>query len=279
MEQNFDHLSGDEKLKAENDFLKMKMMLEQGAQFGSMASNDLPAEIENQFLKNVMAFEEKFKGERKVIKLSERIGQPKHFEPVSAIPDHDIASAWEELDNYLQQYDICLSVSSPKVTERELYRFTTEELFNYEMDDQHLPGWTTHFTYDEFYPDHEFENTNAAVTNCIEEILSVTPLEWMMNFKSEGLQLNQHTALTEDEFKIKVNLFKAAYDDVTDAIVNVESCLFNEHICTVSGNYSLNALYQNNNAFLSGNWKVDFEKDNDLGYWNIFSVTIDGINF
>ena len=34
MEQEYEHLSNEEKLKAENEFLKMKMMLEQGAVFG-----------------------------------------------------------------------------------------------------------------------------------------------------------------------------------------------------------------------------------------------------
>ena len=31
--ENFNHLEGDEKLKAENEFLKMKLMLENGAKF------------------------------------------------------------------------------------------------------------------------------------------------------------------------------------------------------------------------------------------------------
>ena len=44
MPEDFSHLSEDEQLKAENDFLKMKLMLEQGAQFGTVHGNidDLP---------------------------------------------------------------------------------------------------------------------------------------------------------------------------------------------------------------------------------------------
>ena len=45
----------EENLRMQNDFLKMKMMAESGAFFGG--EGGLPADIENQFLKNVMEFE------------------------------------------------------------------------------------------------------------------------------------------------------------------------------------------------------------------------------
>ena len=52
MEQEYEQLSEKEKLKAENDFLKMKMMLEKGAQFGAGPNSmELPPELENEFLK------------------------------------------------------------------------------------------------------------------------------------------------------------------------------------------------------------------------------------
>ena len=45
----------EENLRMQNDFLKMKMMAESGAFFGG--EGGLPADIENQFLKNIMEFE------------------------------------------------------------------------------------------------------------------------------------------------------------------------------------------------------------------------------
>ncbi len=280
MAEEFDHLSEEEKLQAENEFLKMKMMLEQGAKFGNMQDgNMLPPDIENQFLKNVMAFEKKFEGERKVIKLFDKIGRPQQFKPVGEIPDNEIESAWEQLDLYLRNHDIALDAFSPKVTYKELYRFTTEELFEYEMDDHNLPGWTSQFTYDEFYPDDEFDNTNAAVNDCISQLLSAEPLKWMMHFRSENITLNQHNQLDEEDFKRLVNLFKTAYDNITDVEINGSGCSFDDDVCTVSGTYSFTAVHQNNNNKLSGNWTVQFEKDTDLGYWYIFSVQVEEINF
>jgi hypothetical protein len=40
MPEEFSHLNEEEKLKAENEFLKMKLMLEQGALFGGNESKD-----------------------------------------------------------------------------------------------------------------------------------------------------------------------------------------------------------------------------------------------
>ena len=53
----------------------MKMMLESGAKFGSMSEEGLPPEIENQFLKNIMAFEKQAQ-EMKMIKIFDKIETP-----------------------------------------------------------------------------------------------------------------------------------------------------------------------------------------------------------
>lgn len=119
---NDDNLSEEEKLKAENNFLKMKIMLEHGGDFGAPenANAELSPEIENQFLNNIIEFEKQFQ-QRKTTTVYKKIGEPKHFKPVSEIPDDEIEEEWNKLLEYMQQYGIDLSVSSPKVTARELY--------------------------------------------------------------------------------------------------------------------------------------------------------------
>ena len=187
MNENIDHSeeeNEEENLKNENEFLKMKMMLESGAKFGSMSEEGLPPEIENQFLKNIMAFEKQAQ-EMKMIKIFDKIERPNHFKSVSEISDDDIDNAWEALDEYLNKYGIELSFLSPKVTTRELYRFTIEELFDHEMDDIDLPGTVSCFTYDEFHPDHEYENKRTSVEDVIQHIFENEPYQWMHHFRRE----------------------------------------------------------------------------------------------
>jgi len=94
-------LPEEEKLKNENEFLKMKLMLEQGAEFGTMDTDaELSANAENDFLNYMMAYEKQVP-ERKRIRVFDRIERPVHFKPVAEIQDNEIDTAWDELDSYL----------------------------------------------------------------------------------------------------------------------------------------------------------------------------------
>ena len=200
MNENFEPADEEENLKNENEFLKMKLMLEQGAQFGTIPSdNELPANIENEFLNYIMAYE-KQAVERKMIKVFDKIERPNHFKPVNEIPDDEIENAWNELDAYLNKYDIDLAVCSPNISHRELYRFTTEELFDHEMNDMNVPGMTTCFTYDEFYPDHKYDNTRYAIDDCIGVIFDKKEYEWMPWLKKKIYASTIITNLTETDF-------------------------------------------------------------------------------
>lgn len=277
MNENSNTPTGDENMEMENDFLKMKLMLEQGAQFGSIGERDedFTPEIENQFLRNIMEFEKQYAA-HKLIKVFDKIGKPTQFKPVNEVHDVDIDNAWHELDKYLNSHGIDLGVCSPNISKKELYRFTLEELFEYEMDDMEMPGMVCCFIYDEFHPDPVYENTRIATTECINYILQKAPMEWMHNFRKENLQLNQHSSLSEEELKIIVNMFKQAYDELEIKAITETECVVAEKESWVSGTYEVLALFGGDSCTLSGNWKVIFEKD-DLGYWNIINVQLEGI--
>lgn len=267
----------EERLKAENDFLKMKLMLENGAQFSEGNNSDLPAEIENQFLKNMVEFESQF-AEHKTIKVFDKIGQPNQFVNVTEIPDERIEKAWQELSDYLQQHGIFLDVCSPNITKRELYRFTTEELFVYAMDDINIPGMMHGFIYDEFHPDPIYDNTRLATQDCIDRILDNEPMEWTHHYNKTDLQLNEHSSLTIEQFRERVNRFKSSYDDLQVNEPGDLNCVIKERECRVTGNYSVKATVGNESYPLSGNWEVVLEMD-EHDYWYIKAVRVQGINF
>ncbi len=280
MNKNFDDPAkrdeGDN-LKSENEFLKMKLMLEHGAEFGKMETEgEVPANIENDFL-NYIAEYEKQAAERKTIKVFDRIKRPTHFKPASEIQDDEIDNAWNELHDYLNKYHIDLAVCSPNISNRELYRFATEELFDYEMDDIFIPGGMTCFTYDEFYPDHKYDNTRHAVEYCIGTILEKDPITWMPLLPSENLRINDHYPLTETEFKEILNRFKEAYDDITINEVKDLDFLIDEKLCQVKGIYDINTKLQSEELSLKGNWTVEFNWDGT--FWEVVNVQIEGINF
>jgi len=271
-------LPEEEKLKNENEFLKMKLMLEQGAEFGTMNTDaELSANAENDFLNYIMAYE-KQAAERKMIKVFDRIERPAHFKPVAEIRDNEIDTAWDELDSYLNKYHIDLAVCSPNISNRELYRFATEELFDYDMNDIFIPGGMTCFTYDEFYPDHIYDNTRTALEDCIQCILKKTDFSWMPMLRKDDLRINDHHPLSEKEYIDIINQFKEAYEDIKANDLTTTDCQIVDTNCQVKGTYDITLVLPSEEINLKGNWLVEFEFD-DFGFWEIYHVYIEGINF
>jgi hypothetical protein len=276
MTDNFDHLQGDDKLKAENDFLKMKMMLENGAQFHM--ESDLPTGVENDFLKRILAME-KFEADPKYIKLYDKMGRPTQFKPVTEIPDNEIENAWRQLEEFLATHLVSLSVMQPNVGARELYRFTTEELFQQEVDDLEFDDMTSCFYYDDFHPDYEYENTRHALEECLQQILCKKPLDDMTFFRSKNLELNEHAGLPEKAFQEKINRFKEAYDTIDREDIENVACKIDEQYCDVTGDYRLQAKLGAETISIRGKWLVRFGWDEDTGGWDIFKVSLEGIRF
>jgi hypothetical protein len=274
MPEDFSHLNEEEKLKAENDFLKMKLMLEQGAHFGSDGETKLPAEIENEFLKNVMDFEKQFE-ERKTIKLFDKIGRPEQFKPVNEISDNDIDKAWKDLDDYLSERGINLDVCSPNISNRELYRFTTEELFEHEMDDMNLPGWSSNFIYDEFHPDPVYDNSRMVEQNLLADIFSKSDLFYEIDYDKEGIVFNNKLYETRESFIEMINRFKSVFDEIELIECSISNCEVKETECTVIGNYRAVAKSEVNETVFKGDFKVDLIF-NDMDYWYFKRIQIDG---
>lgn len=278
MDEDYLYLDDDEKIKAENDFLKMKMMLERGAQFEKMKDSDgLPADIENQFLKNILEFEKQF-DQHSAVTVYDKIGKPAHFENVDSITDDNIEAAWLQLYNYMLEHGVELSTTNPKITPRELYRFATEELFSHETDDIKIPGMINGFIYDDFYPDYEFENTQTAIDDCIKLILKKRPVVQMPG-AAKKLTLNKHQYISQDEFLRIINQFKNAFDDIDCKNVQPDKCSIDETVCTVTGIYEAAGFTGGDKMEWNGSWKVVFVFDDELGYWNISEVHINGIRF
>ncbi len=278
MQEEFARLSSEEELRVENDIMKMKLMLENGAEFHSNTDSELDPRIENDFLHYIAEFERQ--SENPVyIRVFDKIGQPDQFKMVADIPDEEMDAAWKSLSDYLHQHQISVDVCSPNITSRELYRFVTEELFEYKMDDMNIPGMMTGFIYDEFHPDPVYDNTRTAIEDCIHYILEKQPMEWLYNFFDEGLRLNEHVSLTAEEFRTRVNRFKDAYSTLTVNSVDLVECVVNESESKVSGRYSVLAEQEAETKLFSGSWRVFFEVNPEHGNWDIIAVDIEGISF
>ncbi len=144
-----------DRIRIENEEKKKQLTEEHGAYFGNINNdNDLPLEIESQFLDHIMAFENAFKSAN-VIKLYDFLEQPP-FRKVEELTDAEITEELNRLMELMANKSVSLDTIC-EVDNRELYRFITEELFLEEKDDIQIPGMISHYTYEEFHPNHEHD--------------------------------------------------------------------------------------------------------------------------
>ena len=279
MRQDFSPMNEEENLRTENEFLKLKLMLEHGGQFGELDEDgnaDLPPEIENQFLNNVLAFEKQF-SEHRVVKVYDKIGRPQHFRPAAEIAANEIGKAWDQLNVYLNDHGIDVSVCSPNVSIRELYRFVTEELFDYETDDMNLPGWTTNFIYDEFHPDPVYDNSRLVEQDLFNDVFRKDDLFYGIDYSKEGFVFND---VFYSDFKLyseRINRFKSIFDEIAVTEFNVDDCVINECNCFVRGNYKATASIGISETIFAGQYVVKLIIG-ELGYWEMKDIQISGFN-
>lgn len=145
----------EENLRMQNDFLKMKMMAESGAWFGG--EGGMPADIENQFLKNVMEFE-KVNAEGPSRTIYDLLDKP-DFEDEKDLDDEKFKAAFSRLNRLLEDHGVDVGFRRER-DDRFKYNFITKELFEHQTTFMPVKGMITGFLYEEFHPDHEWDITN-----------------------------------------------------------------------------------------------------------------------
>lgn len=274
MTENYNPRDAMGSMNEENLFLKMKIALEHGAEFNS--SGEVPPELENLFLRNVLEFEEQAAACGQVT-VFEKLGFPTRFRKPAEIPRDAIGQAWDELLFFLNEKGIDVSVCSPNVSPAELYRFCIEELFQLEVDDISIPGMMNCFIYDEFYPDHKYDNTRIATEDCIRNFFRKG--EFCDFHFADKIRLNNHHGIWKKDLKYIAASFTRVYETINIRQLHAEDCRLKENECTVSGFYELGLGLHKNETVKRGKWKVELVRDPRIDTWLITAVEIKGISF
>lgn len=255
-------------LQFENEFLKLKLAAESGAK---LSTNNLPPQVENDFLKYVMAFEEAAR-EKRVIKFFDKIQCPDFS---LTIDDSQLQVELERLLSHLETHHISVT-SICKISDRGLYRFIVEDLFEEMINDvPHFQGSFTCFTYEDFYPNHPHD-----IQNRLEDFLQVlikkeVPYyDWVFSseFKSiDGIKLN------EQEVKEYLNMFFKQYNYISDPIIEPKDLIIEEDLAIQEVYVKIEA--QDNSNFtrlnIEGLGKITFE--NSFSWWGVSGIDIPGL--
>jgi len=132
-EQNEEKFSDDpiENLKIENELLRLKLDAQYGESFKMETDGNLPPEIENMFLNQVLKFEEQMQSQDK-IRLQEKLGI--EDQPLSTnLSEQEITERLENIEALMKEKNLFLDRVYGPYPDKEIYDFITLELFNHEV--------------------------------------------------------------------------------------------------------------------------------------------------
>jgi hypothetical protein len=278
MEADDEKLSDDpeENLRMENELLKLKIQAQFGAKFGEGAS--LPADVENEFLKNVYAFEQN-QGDHNSIKVAAFLGSP-DFQKTATLNDESLKEEYARLLKLLDEKSIAIDFIRPR-EDRFKYQFIIEELFEHTMSNS-MPGMTSHFIYEEFHADHDLD-----IRNRTNDFLRDWFRKEFNEFSSElGSQfiLASGTVLTREQTLAKIKELFDCYTSFTNCQVAKGEVKFQWNDETQSGMGHVEGGVRFDATLESGE-TVHFEGpfklylSNEDGWWSIFYFVFPGFEW
>jgi hypothetical protein len=197
-----------ENLRIENELMKIKLKAQYGDAFQMDSSEALPPDVENQFLKNILAFEESY-GKGDFVTVYDRIGKP-GYKSAEEMEAAELKESVKQLLELLNQHQINLDFSDGPYDDATVYSFITEELFNQEVEKDPLDGMIMGYIYEEFHPNHK-----AAIERRTHQFLkewftrSFADNEFMLSqdiITADGIQMQRNELL--DKLRLFFDAFK-----------------------------------------------------------------------
>jgi hypothetical protein len=267
----------EENLRMENELLRLKLKAELGAESHNIT--DIDPEIENAFLKNVLAFEHNF-ANAKPAKVYDLLGKP-DFIRVVDLTDELIEQALEEVTGLLAENNMEVYFGDG-YDSRTKYHFITEELFEHETTFVAMPGMTTHFDYEEFHPNHKKDIENRTIDFLTQWFKrDVSEKSWEL---SGQFILPDRTILSKAEVVAKMKMIFAAYNAFTDEKYKIFEIGFelDEEEGTGMGHAEGAAIYNavlenGENMLIKGQFK--FYLTLEHGWWSICHIIFPGFEY
>ncbi len=256
----------EEHLKIENDILKIKLQAELGGDFES--EEELPPEIENAFLKNVIEFEHQF-ANATTKTLYEVLDSPP-FEEAENMSDIQVEQALQDIEELMLQKGVEVDYGDD-YSARLKYCFVTEELFLKESPFFHVPGMMMHYIYEEFYPNHRLDiKRNAEYFS--EHWFNRNFNEYSNEVSPELVTADGKTLTREELFEKFKHIFDS-YTTFENTFFSIDNVSFELHEDETGQGFaegfaSYDAILENGETqHFEGPYKLYMHFD---GWWNIF---------
>ena len=265
----------EENLRMENELLRLKLKAELGAESHNVTN--LNPEIENEFLKHVLAFEHNF-SHAKPAKVGDLLGNPL-FVKSNELDDEALELALQQVVDLLTENNMEVYFGEG-YDNRIQYEFITEELFEHETTFMPMPGMTTHFDYEEFHPNHKNDINNRAV-EFIEQWFKQSLDEKSWELASHFI-LPDKTILSKAEVAAQFKLIFDAYTSFDKGKYFIHDTGFQldgeNGIGHAEGGVIYEAGLENGEkVVIQGPFKLYMQMEH--GWWSIFHIVFPGFTY
>ena len=275
MKRNDENNNGslNEQIRIENEIIKMKLMLEHGAQFSTSKSDEtMEPALEHAFLKHVLAMEEAYKkGES--ISIFEKIGCPTDIPSLEDLTREELPKALQEMKERLFAHGIEVRPVEDDIDPEEFYRFLTKELMDVKIFDK--PGIHCFF-WDTFPRTEDCRLERMAKKECFQTIIAgKAPLGDIS--KENPLRLNGFEHYDRSSIQKRLMKFRAPFIDVLGLNTRIDRTILERDTCTVYGSHETSLCMKDRCEIVKGEWFVSFQR-NASGGWDITEIDIDGLS-
>ncbi|PSK89857.1 hypothetical protein [Taibaiella chishuiensis] len=267
----------DEQLRLENELLKLKLQAETGADLYELS--EMPPEVENAFLNNILAFERQLDSMAEV-PIFDILGKPDDFPNEQELSDADIDRELERLNDLMRDKGLEVGFSG-QYDNRLKYKFITEELFLHETQQFDIPDMVNHFMYEEFHPNHKL-SIEALVQEFLDSWLAkqLDPETWVL---AEMLQGSERQ-YSKTEVLTRIDHIFDAYLGFDAGAAEITLTAFEEHpenpvvqgTGYAEGVISYDAQLESHETLhISGAFRLEVEMRE--GYWAICGIRMPGL--
>jgi hypothetical protein len=237
--------------------------------------SELPPEMESAWLDHIIEFERQWQ-QAEAICIYDRVGRPE-FRPVEQLSDTEIKSELERILGILEENAVCLDTIC-EVPPRELYRFITEELFEEEIDDIRMPGMVSHFIYEEYHPNHEYD-LKRYTEEGIHHLLDPRTKWWNHGILTDRFRTPAGEAISRETLARKIVAFKESFEwfEIEKTEINEVKYDLETRQAQTRFEVAYQAKPAGGGATLHFSGSGIFLFEHDYGYWYINGVELPGL--
>jgi hypothetical protein len=262
--------------------IKKKELEEKFGMVFSGINEELSTELEYEWLNYIEEFEEQYAAQ-KTTTVWDYIGKPE-YKIVQELSNDEISEELNALLELMQIKGISLNTLS-EVDDRELYRFITEELFIYEIDDMHIPGMQNCFTYEDFHPNAQLDIEQAYdyfLTFTLGKSPNVGGTGYDLLYIDTENHLNKNGEKMDsvaietflNNFLNTFDFFKIESHKITNIVINSEK---NEALLKFNIQYK--GCFNQSSETIPFKGEGTFKlKPSEYGGWSIYSIEMPGLS-